>query len=100
MEQPLWYQYVVQIALAIVGIVEGFGLVPIVEWLKTVFKASGNKAITLSVIVAIVLGLITVVAQELIDPTTVTPESVGILILAIFATAKARYEELKRKRQV
>jgi len=90
-----WFEIVVQVAGILAAVIGGFGAVPAVNWLKSILKLQGNGALVLTVLFAIVWGVVEMIIGGQIAQDSFTLGNLAALVTAVFAISQAKYKMLQ-----
>lgn len=95
----MWtYGDVIGIVSTVLAIVLGLGGAPaVVQWIKGATGASGRAAVAVSVAVAVLFALLTMVVEGAISPETLTPANAGTLLMAVWTASQVQYHLIGRK---
>ena len=93
------YEQIVEFAAYLLALAGGVGTVPIVNWLKASLDLSGRWAQVATWLVATVLGVLTIIAKQLITPADIQPENTIAILLAVLMASQAEYTRIKRLEQ-
>jgi hypothetical protein len=91
------WQMIVQVAGVIVALAGGILSVPLINGLKRLAGMNGRAAQAVTVAVAVLVAIATMIVSGAISPEPLTTEYIGSLISAVLVASQAEYNRLKGK---
>ena len=92
----LTWQVVTQVSVVVAGLAAGGTFtVPVIRWIKSRLNTNGMWTNVLVWAFAVLVTLAIYIAEGSLAPGSVSPETWGLLVLAIVGQAEVRYRQIK-----
>lgn len=88
---------VVLLATYLVSLIGGVGVVPIVKYIKSLLNLNPRFVQLVTVVVCVLMGSLVLIANGVLVPKPLTPNSVVEVFTLVLVASQAEYQRTKRQ---